>query len=80
MTEVEMLNISNKGKLLPIRFRIQVGDEFEVVKVNSAIFVEENRLSGNRMQIFKCKVANSGQLRDMKIYYEVDTCKWLINI
>lgn len=78
MIEVEMLNISNKGKLLPLRFRLLVGEDLEVIKVASAVLVEENRLGGNRMQVFRCKVASRGYLKDMKIYYEVDSCKWLI--
>jgi len=78
MIEVEMLNISDKGKLLPLRFRLQVGEKLEVVKVATCVFIEENRLGGNRMQVFRCKVASRGYLRDMKIYYEVDSCKWLI--
>jgi len=78
LKEVEMINISDKGKLLPLRFRVDIDGQLEVVKVAMATFVEENNMCGNRMQIFRCRVANKGYLKDMKIFYEVDSCKWLI--
>jgi len=78
MIEVEMLNVSDKGKLMPLRFRIQIGESVEVVKIASAVFARENRKNGNRMQEFRCKVANKGNLKEMMIYYEIDSCIWYI--
>ena len=58
----------------PIRFRV----DGEVHTVHQVSNITEEKLAGNRMKIYRCQSAISGQLKPYKLKFELQTCKWFL--
>lgn len=63
----------------PVRFRITNKDEScSVIKIDTVVTREKERLAGNEMFIFNCKSLINGTERMLQIKYELCSCKWIL--
>lgn len=71
---------SSTGKLTPIRFRVPAKDNEEAttISVNQIQVIQEEKLAGNRMTIFRCQSVINGTERIYELKHESDTCKWFL--
>ena len=55
---IEVLSYTdNKGSIKPIRFRMQINEEpMQVIKIDKIIVKETEKLAGNIMFVYKCKM------------------------
>jgi hypothetical protein len=79
MQPIEMIASSNiDGVLIPIRYRINDGEESVVVKVDSVLTRIEEKVTGIRSMIFRCRSTIEGVQKVFDLKYEVDWCKWFL--
>lgn len=80
MKPIEMIAwFTTDKKPIPLRYRIvDENDTYRVIKIEKVLFVEEEKLGGNRMFIYRCesKINNFNRIYELK--YEVDSCKWYL--
>ena len=74
MTPIEVLTHFENGTLYPLRLKL----DGETIKIKQILSVTEERLAGNKMQIFRCQCAIAGVLKPYEIKFEVGTCKWFL--
>lgn len=68
-----------KGKINPIRFRIENEDEsISVIKIDKVITIDKEKLAGNHMLVYKCQSIIKGSERLYEIKYELSSCKWIL--
>lgn len=80
VSEVEMLCwFDRQGNANPIRFQMKNQDqENQVICIDHIKKRELEKLAGNRMIVFTCMVSYGGLLQEIKLKYEIDSCKWLL--
>ncbi|KLU67829.1 hypothetical protein DEAC_c02360 [Desulfosporosinus acididurans] len=62
------------GRPQPIRMKL---DDKEV-KIEQVISMEEEKIAGNWMLLFKCQSEINRELKRFELKYELNTCKWLL--
>ncbi|OPX46435.1 hypothetical protein CLHUN_02510 [Ruminiclostridium hungatei] len=67
------------GKPNPVKFKFASdGDDCIIIRVGRIITVEEEKIAGNRMYLYKCQsvVDNTEKIYELK--YEIASCKWFL--
>jgi hypothetical protein len=67
-----------RGEPRPVKFRVAQEAEAPEVKVDRILCLEEERLAGNRMLVFRCQSVVRGAERVYELKYEVATCRWFL--
>lgn len=76
---VEMVAwFDDKGKINPVKFRVEGEEDTRVIKINKILNREYERLAGNPMWKFKCSSIIDGIESVYNIKYDVMSCKWLL--
>lgn len=80
MKAVKMISVSEEnGILTPLKFQIKNEEkEYVTIKIDNICDRAEERLAGNKMQIFKCQSEIEGSLKVFELKYELNTCKWYL--
>lgn len=76
---VEMISYTDKeGMLRPIRFRIETEDSYKVIKINTVLHTELEKLAGNKMYVFRCQSNVNGVEKIFELKLELDSCRWML--
>lgn len=77
---IEVIAVFNEmGIPTPIKFRIKNNDSTtSVIKIDSILFKENEKLAGNNMIIFRCQSIVLGTQKIFELKYELNTCKWML--
>jgi hypothetical protein len=79
MKPIEMIAWFTKdGKPHPIRYKFENGGEADIIAIGKIVTMEEEKLAGNRMLVFKCESIIDGVERIFELKYELSTCKWFL--
>lgn len=80
MKPIEMIAWFSVNKNpIPLRYRIvDANNAYRVIKVDKVLFVEEEKLAGNRMILYRCESIINNAKRIYELKYEVDTFKWFL--
>ncbi|MGI6563596.1 MAG: hypothetical protein ACOX3Q_13740 [Clostridia bacterium] len=80
MKPVDMISYnSTNGDLQPIKYRLSDENGMtKIIKIDRIIQTTEEKLSGNRMIIFRVQSIINGLERVYELKYEPATCKWYI--
>lgn len=77
MKPIEMIASFNiEGKLRPARYRLV--EENVVIKIDRIDYIEEEKLAGNKMYIYRCTSIVGGAEKVYELKYEIGTCKWFL--
>lgn len=79
MKPIQMIAwFTEAGKPNPVKFKFAYGDDCITIKVGKVITVEEEKIAGNRMYLYKCQsfIDDTEKLYELK--YEINTCKWFL--
>ncbi len=67
------------GKLMPIRYQLENSESEKIsVNVDKVLLMQEEKLAGNKMFIYKCQSVLNGLERIYELKYELYTCKWFL--
>lgn len=66
------------GGIRPIRFRMMVDDEYQVIPISQIISIKKEKLAGNEMFVFDCQSKMGHVEKRFEVKYEVDTCQWML--
>jgi hypothetical protein len=66
------------GSARPLRFQVEGRDGITVIKIDSIISKQEEKLAGNRMLVFSCQSVIGDIQRRFELKYEITTCKWYL--
>jgi len=77
---IEMIFWSDtEGNVKPLKFRAEDAEQMlETAKIISSVLIDENRIAGNRMRVFRCSVLFDNFIKECDIRYEVDSCRWFL--
>lgn len=77
---IEMISYTDKeGILKPIRFRIESEDKsYKVIKVDTVLHTELEKLAGNKMHVFKCLSCINGIEKIFELKFEIESCRWML--
>ncbi len=77
---IEMVSYTDQeGILKPIRFRIETaGETKKVIKVDTVVHRELEKLAGNKMYKFRCQSIINDVEKVYELKYEIDSCRWLL--
>ncbi|SET05600.1 hypothetical protein [Anaerobranca gottschalkii] len=79
MKPIDMIVWFNQeGKPRPIKYRFESEEGNQVIKVDNVLTVNQERLAGNIMLIFKCQSIINGIEKIYELKYEKATCKWFL--
>lgn len=79
MKPIEMIAwFTEAGKPRPIKFKFVYTDDCITIKVGKIITIDEEKIAGNRMYLYKCQsiIENVEKIYELK--YEINTCKWFL--
>lgn len=75
MKPIEMIaRFDVLGKSRPVKFRL----EDKVIVVHQVLTSNEEKLAGNRMNVYQCQSEVDGELRRYELKFELQTCKWFL--
>lgn len=67
------------GFPLPIRIRLENEDQEDlVIKIDKIISKSLERLAGNKMYVYDCKITLNNTEKIAVIKYSIDDCKWIL--
>lgn len=76
---VEMVFWSDtEGKLYPLKFRVEAEEDKITCKILNSVLVEENRISGNRVLVYRAAIENRGKRQEVRLIYEIDGHIWSV--
>lgn len=80
MKPVEMIVwFTLEKKPTPLKYRIMdENNVFKVIKIDKILFIEEEKLAGNRMIVYRCQSLINNVERVYELKYEIDTCRWFL--
>jgi len=80
MKPVDMISYnSTAGDLQPIKYRLSDENGIsKIIKIDKIIQINEEKLAGNRMIIFRVQSIINGLARIYELKYEPSACKWYI--
>ncbi len=80
MKPIEMIAWFNKDDYpVPLRYRITAEDLSDtVIKVDKILFRQEEKLTGNRMILYRCESIINDVQKTFELKYELSTCKWYL--
>ncbi|MBU5317602.1 hypothetical protein KQI30_15225 [Clostridium bornimense] len=76
---VEMVAwFDNKGKINPVKFKVEEDDDSKVIKINKILRRDFERLADNPMWKFTCSSIIDGIESSYNLKYDLMTCRWLL--
>ena len=76
---VEMIAWFNEeGKIRPMKFKIEDGEKYEVIKVERVIKSAVEKHVGNVMLVFDCQSEIGGENKIYQLKYEIETNHWIL--
>ena len=76
---VEMVAwFDDKGKINPVKFRVEADEDTKVIKINRVLNREYERIAGNPMWKFTCSSIIDGIESNYNLKYDLMNCKWLL--
>lgn len=76
---VEMVAwFDDKGKINPVKFRVEEDEDTKVIKINRVLNREYERIAGNPMWKFTCSSIIDGIESNYNLKYDLMNCKWLL--
>lgn len=77
--EVEMIaKFKSSEKPIPIKFIYQNGDEKSIIKVNKILYIDEEKIAGNKTYIYRCQSVLRNTERTYELKYDLNSCKWFL--
>ncbi len=71
--------MDTKGKITPLRLRIERDDEsLQVIKVDKVITRANEKFAGIRMIVFTCQSLVEDIEKRYELKYELNTCRWIL--
>jgi hypothetical protein len=67
-----------KGIPQPIRFKVNNKGEEIVIKIDRIIEINEEKLAGNKMYVYRCESTINDRHRVLELKYELATCLWYL--
>ncbi len=80
MKPIEMIAwFTDNGTLKPLKYRLtKDSGEKQVIKIDRTVSVEEEKLAGNKMLVYRCQSTIDEQSYVYELKYELATCKWYL--
>lgn len=79
MKPIQMIAwFTEAGKPSPIKFQFTHAGDCITIKVDKISTIEEEKIAGNRMYLYKCQSIVDDLEKLYELKYEINTCKWFL--